>query len=145
MSSDDPGDDPECYHWPDSNGLHPQETFFKEGHSSHRARDEELLKHSTAPNPAAEQLKDTSYTKAPEFTLPTTPLWQDIVNSSGDTMNQVAAEEDSHTTVKADYKPRADFWEKMELRIMYSHHMHKLHLMVIHSSICDLEPISEIK
>lgn len=118
LGSDDPGDDPECYRWPALHGLHPQETFVKEGHSSPRAHDEELMKHPHAPDPAAGQRKDTLNTKAPEFTLPTTPLQQDIVNTSGNTVNQVAAEGDSHTIAKANYEPRADFWEKMELRMM---------------------------
>ena len=113
MGSDDPGDDPQCYHWPASHGLHPQETFLKEGHSSPRAHDEELMKYPHAPDRAAEQLKDTLNTKVPEFTLPTTPLQQDIVYSSGDTMNQVSAEGDSHTIAKAKHEPQADFWEKM--------------------------------
>ena len=117
LGSNDPGDDPECYYWPMSHGLHPQETFVKEGRSSPRAHDE-LLKHPHAPDPAAEQQKGTLNTKAPEVTLPTTPLQQDLINSSGDTVNQVAAEGDSYTIAKANYEPRADFWEKMELRMM---------------------------
>ena len=71
-----------------------------------------------APGPAAGQQKGTLNTKAPEFTLPTTPLRQDIVNGSGDTVSHVAAEGDSYTIAKANYEPRADFWEKMELRMM---------------------------
>jgi len=105
LGSDDPGEDPECYHWPALHGLYPQETFVKEGHSSPRAHDEELLKHPHAPDPAAGQRKDTLNTKAPEFTLPNTPLQQDIIYSSGDTVNQ--AEGDSHTIAKANYGPRA--------------------------------------
>jgi len=45
-------------------------------------------------------------------------LQQGIVNSSGDTVNQVAADGDSYTIAKANYEPRADYWEKMELRMM---------------------------
>ena len=73
LGSDDPGDDPECYHWPASHGLHPQETFVKKGHSSPRAHDE-LLMHPHAPDPATGQQKGTLNTKAPEFTLPSSPL-----------------------------------------------------------------------
>ena len=118
LGSDDPGDDPECYHWPASRGVRSQETFVKEGHGNLRAHDEELLKPLNAPDPAAGQGKDTLNAEAPEFTLPTTPLQQDIVNTSGDTMNQVAAEGDPHAIVQANYEPRTDFWEKMELRMM---------------------------
>ena len=89
LGSDDPGDDPECYHLPESHGLHPQETFVKEGHSSPRAHDEELLKYPHASDPAAEKPKNTLNANAPEFTLPTTPLQQDSVNSSGNIMNQI--------------------------------------------------------
>ena len=87
----DPGDDPECYHWPVSHGLCLQETFVKERDSSLRAHDEELLKPPRAPDPGAARWKDTLNAKAPKFTLPITPLQQDIVNTSGDTVNQVAA------------------------------------------------------
>ena len=113
MGFDDTGDDPECYHWPVSHGLHSQETFVKEGHSSPRAHDEELLK-----PPQARQRKDTLKAKEPEFTLPTTPLQQDIFNTSGDTVNQVAAERGPHSIVEASYEPPADFGEKMKHRMM---------------------------
>ena len=39
LGSDDPGDNPECYHCPASHRLRPQETFVKEEHSSLRAHD----------------------------------------------------------------------------------------------------------
>lgn len=50
LGSDHPGDDdPECFHWPELHGLHPQETFVKERYTSPRAHDEKLLKHPNAP------------------------------------------------------------------------------------------------
>ena len=139
MGSDDSGDDPECYHWPTSHGLRPQQTFVKEGHSSLRAH-EELLKPPQAPDPAAGQRKDTFNAKATEFTLPTTPLHQDIVNTSRDTVSQAVDEGDSRAIFQANCEPTADFWETMELGMMQP-----LHLMVIHPGICGLELIIEIK
>ena len=44
LGSDDPSDDPECYHWPAFHALNPQETFVMEGHSNPGAHDE-LLNH----------------------------------------------------------------------------------------------------
>ena len=58
LGSDDPGDDPECYHWPASHGLHPQETFVKEEHSNLRAHDEELLTPPHAADPTASRTRE---------------------------------------------------------------------------------------
>ena len=74
------------------------------------------------PDPAVAQRKDTLNAKTPEFTLLTTPLRQDIVNTIGDTVNQVAAEGDSHattTTPFVDYpfrylRFRANFRDQVE-------------------------------
>ena len=64
------------------------------------------------------QEKDTLNAGALEFSFATKPLQQDIVSTSGGTLNQDAAEGDSHTIAQANYETRADFWEKMELRMM---------------------------
>ena len=120
LGSDDPDNDDATYnYWPEpkrqSQELNPQETLLKEKQlSSPRLLNVEL-KQST--DLATKQLKNAVNPKAPEFTLPTTPLQEWIVNSSGGTVNPDTAEGETSTAAKANCKPPAELWEKMELRM----------------------------